>query len=273
MTNQTYDKAQTKVETATDKVQDAAGEAGRKVSETAAVVKDQAKRTVAQVTDQAKTNVDSRLGEVANELGSVAEAVRQTSEDLSGNDQEAIARYGNRIADQIESVSNYLNNRGVEEVLTDVEGLARRQPALFLGGAFTLGLLIGRFVRSSAQNMGYRGDDYRGYQDYSSGGYQGGGYQSGNYQQGGSYQSGSNWGGGSGSTGQSSRSGQTAGSAGQSSSSGQQRSSGGRPSVEMGAETGANESSYKQGPSVYNTSNQEEFGDNPTAYPTGLAEE
>lgn len=249
MTNQTYDKAQTKVETATDKVQDAAGEAGRKVSETATVVKDQAKRTVAQVTDQAKTNVDTRLGEVAGELGSVAEAVRQTSEDLGGNDQEMIARYGNRIADQIESVSNYLNNRGVEEVLADAENLARRQPALFLGGAFTLGLLVGRFVRSSSQNMGYQGGDYRGYQDYPSGGPQGG-----------SYQGGSNW---------------NIGSAGQSSRPGQSRVGGssGRPSVEMGAQTGANESRYQQGPSVYNTSNQEEFGDNPTAYPTGLAEE
>ncbi|MBX7251792.1 MAG: hypothetical protein K1X50_07395 [Candidatus Promineofilum sp.] len=180
MTNHTQEKVQTKVETATDKAQEVAGEAGRKASETAAVVKDQAKRTVAQVTDQAKTNVDSRMGEVASELGSVAEAVRQTSEDLGGQDQEAIARYGNRIADQIEGVSNYLNNRGVEEVLADVEGLARRQPALFLGGAFTLGLLVGRFLRSSSQNMGYQGGDYRGYQDYPSGGYQSGGYQGGN---------------------------------------------------------------------------------------------
>ena len=78
--------------------------------------------------------------------------------------------------------------------------------------------------------------------------YQGGSYQSGGYQGSGSSYSGSNY-----------------------QSSGRQTS--GRPSVEMGAETGANEPSYRQGPSVYNTSNQEEFGDNPTAYPTGLAEE
>lgn len=263
MTNHTQEKVQTKVETATDKVQEVAGEAGRKASETAAVVKDQAKRTVSQVTDQAKTNVDSRLGEVASELGSVAEAVRQTSEDLGGQDQEAIARYGNRIADQIEGVSNYLNNRGVEEVLADVEGLARRQPALFLGGAFTLGLLVGRFLRSSSQSMSYQGGDYRGYQDYPSGGYQGGNTGvSGSYT-GSGYQSGSAAGRSmSGAATGSTRTGQATG-----------QGASGRPSVEMGAKTGANEPSYKQGPSVYNTSNNEEFGDNPTAYPTGLAEE
>ncbi|MBK7215752.1 MAG: hypothetical protein IPH95_01455 [Candidatus Promineofilum sp.] len=248
MTTHTDDKISRAAETAVDKAHVAADQAGRKVSETAGVVKEQAKRTVSQVSEQAKTNVSSRMGDVASELGSVAEAVRQTSEDLGSQDQPGIARYGNRIADQIESVSTYLNDRGVEDVLMDVEGVARRQPALFLGGAFTLGLLVGRFLRSSGQQMSYQDGGFRGYQDYPSGGYQGGSYQSGGYQGSGSSYSGSNY-----------------------QSSGRQTS--GRPSVEMGAETGANEPSYRQGPSVYNTSNQEEFGDNPTAYPTGLAEE
>jgi gas vesicle protein len=251
MTNHTDDKMnRTATETAVDKAQEVAGQAGTKVSETAAVVKEQAKRTVSQVGEQAKTNVGSRMGDVAQELGTVAEAVRQTSEELSSHDQAGIAQYGTRIADQIESVSNYLNERGVEEVLTDVEGIARRQPALFLGGAFMLGLLVGRFVRSSSQNAGYQDGGYRGYQDYPGGGYQGSGYSGGSSYRGSGYEY----------------------NQGTGSSSGRQ-SSGSRPSVEMGAETGANESRYRQGPSVYNTSNQDEFGDNPTAYPTGLAEE
>ena len=224
-------------DTAVDKAQEVASEVGKKATETASVAKEQAKRTVAQVSEQAKTTVASRLGEVAQELGSVAYAVRQTSEELGAQDQAGIARYGTRIADQIESVSSYLNERGVEDVLMDVESLARRQPALFLGGSLMLGILVGRFLRSSQRNMAY---------DQS--GQYGGGYTGGE---------GSQWSQGW----QSSRGGYGAGSA-----------QSGRPSVEMGAETGANERSYRQGPSVYNTSNQEEFGDNPTAYPTGLAE-
>ena len=266
MTMQTYDKINRATDTAVDKAHDAADQAGRKVAETAGAVKEQAKRTVSQVSEQAKTNVESRLGDVASELGTVAEAVRQTSEELG--DQPGIARYGNRIADQIEGVSNYLGDRGVEEVLMDAENLARRQPALFLGGAFMLGLGVGRFLRSSGQNMSYQDSDYRGYQDYPGGGYQGGSYQSGGYQ--GSYGGSSYQSSGQG-TATSSRSGRQGGTSEQPGT--RQSSQSGRSSVEMGAETGANESSYRQGPSVYNTSNQEEFGDNPTAYPTGLAEE
>ncbi len=266
MTMQTNDKINRATDTAVDKAHDAADQAGRKVAETAGAVKEQAKRTVSQVSEQAKTNVESRLGDVASELGTVAEAVRQTSEELG--DQPGIARYGNRIADQIEGVSNYLGDRGVEEVLMDAENLARRQPALFLGGAFMLGLVVGRFLRSSGQNMSYQDSDYRGYQDYPGGGYQGGSYQSGGYQ--GSYGGSSYQSSGHG-TATSSRSGRQGGTSEQPGT--RQSSQSGRSSVEMGAETGANESSYRQGPSVYNTSNQEEFGDNPTAYPTGLAEE
>ena len=136
----------------------------------------------------------------------------------------------------------------LDEACTNI--IARRQPALFLGGAFMLGLLVGRFVRSSSQNAGYQDGGFRGYQDYPGGGYQGSGYSGGSSYRGSGYEYNQGTGSGSG-----------------------RPSSSGRPSVEMGAETGANESRYRQGPSVYNTSNQDEFGDNPTAYPTGLAEE
>ncbi len=242
--------SQNAAETVTDKAQETASQAGKKVAETASVAKEQAKRTVAQVGEQAKQNVGSRMGEVAEELGTVADAVRQTSEELSAQDQAGIARYGTRIADQIESVSSYLNERGVEDVLTDVEDLARRQPALFLGGALMLGILVGRFLRSSGREMAYgQGGGESGY-----GGYQGSQFSGSSYQS-----SGRGYG-----SGTSDASG--------SRSQGWQNSQGGRPSTEMGAQTGANEPRYRQGPSVYNTSNQEEFGDNPTAYPTGLAE-
>jgi len=249
MDMQTSDQMnKTKTETAVDKAQEAAGQAQRKVSETAEAAKEQAKRTAAQVSDQAKTTVDSRLGDVAQELGSVAEAVRSTTSELEGQDQQMIAQYGNRIADQIEQVSSYLNNHGVEDMLADAENLARRQPALFLGGAFMLGLLVGRFLRSSGQ---------AGFRSYSGGGYDSGsGYTSGYGEM--SY-SDAGYQGGAQTRRYERQSGSTSGS--------------GRPAVEYGAETGASESHYKQGPSVYHTSNQEEFGENPTAYPTGLAEE
>ena len=49
----------------------------------------------------------------------------------------------------------------------DAQRLARRQPALFVGGAFALGLLGARFLKSSSPEHRYAG--YSGERDLSSG--------------------------------------------------------------------------------------------------------
>lgn len=142
-------------ETVVDKAQDVATKAKDIMIETTSVAKDQAMRAAAQVGEQAKTTVDSRMSDVAQELGSVADAVRQTSYEIGGESQ-TVAQYGERIAEQLDGISSYLNEKGVEDVLTDLQDFARRQPAVFLGGAFILGMAVGRFIRSS----GNRGANY-----------------------------------------------------------------------------------------------------------------
>jgi hypothetical protein len=148
MTIQSDLKKETKTETAVDKAQEIAGTAQQKVSETASVAKDQAMRTATRVGEQAKNTVDARMSDVAQELGSVADVVRQTTHEVGGENQ-TFAHYGDRIAEQIEGVSSYLDEHSIDDVLSDVQNFARRQPAVFLGGAFMLGIMVGRFLRSS----------------------------------------------------------------------------------------------------------------------------
>jgi hypothetical protein len=51
----------------------------------------------------------------------------------------------------VERVTGYLRGRDVPALLRDLEGLARRQPALFLGGSVALGALGARFLLSSGE--------------------------------------------------------------------------------------------------------------------------
>lgn len=121
---------------------------------------DQAKQTtsqvVGQVQEQAATRLDRQKENAAAGLGSVADAVRQMGQSLreQGGEQGAIvqyaAQYGDRAAEQIERLTNYLRQNDVNQLVREVEGFARRQPALFLGGAFLLGLTGARFLKSSA---------------------------------------------------------------------------------------------------------------------------
>jgi hypothetical protein len=60
-------------------------------------------------------------------------------------------------------LADNIRQRGVVDMMDDVAVFARRRPALFIGGAFLVGLGIARFLKSSAD----RGDN-RVYGDFSS---------------------------------------------------------------------------------------------------------
>jgi hypothetical protein len=47
-------------------------------------------------------------------------------------------------------VAGYLTARDVDQLVSEAEAFARRQLAAFLGGAFALGFLVSRFLKSSS---------------------------------------------------------------------------------------------------------------------------
>jgi hypothetical protein len=81
----------------------------------------------------------------------------------------------------VDQVANYLRSKDAQAMKTDLENLARRQPALVLGGALFLGLIGARFLKSSqrerrsSQSYG-RGQRFgdTGYNEFSGSGFAGG---------------------------------------------------------------------------------------------------
>jgi len=147
-------------------------------------VQQKAGETVNQAQERAKSMMAEQKERAAGSVESMAQALRQTGEQLRSQDQAAtVAPYVDRVADQIEQVSNYLRTKDVNELIDDVERFARREPALFVGGAFALGLLAARFMKSSSprsmQRRRYTSVQYQ-YSGYGSEGYRPGeGYRSG----------------------------------------------------------------------------------------------
>jgi len=131
------------------------------VKETVGQVADQAQQAAGQAVDQARQQVSSRLAgqkdRAAEGLTSVAHALRQTSQQLREQDQQTVTGYIEGAASQVERVSNYLRQNDLGGLIDDVEHFARRQPALFLGGSFVLGLLGARFLKSSRPSTGATG--------------------------------------------------------------------------------------------------------------------
>jgi hypothetical protein len=115
----------------------------------------QAQDAAAQAADQARQQassmLDSQRSRAAQSLSTMGSALRQTGQQLQEQNAGPIAQLPERAADEVEKVSGYLSSTSVEEIVADAENFARRNPAIFLGGAFTLGLLAARFLKSSSQ--------------------------------------------------------------------------------------------------------------------------
>ena len=101
------------------------------------------------VRDTAAAQLTTQKTRATEALGSVAAALRQSSQPLRDNNQAMLADYAGKAADQLEQFSARFRERNLTELMDDVNRFARRQPALFVGAAFAAGVLAARFLKSS----------------------------------------------------------------------------------------------------------------------------
>jgi hypothetical protein len=111
------------------------------------------------VRERATAQLSTQKDRATDGLGSVAQAVRQSTQHLRDNRHESIAQYVDKAADQIERLSTQLRNRDVNDLVNDVQRFARRQPALFVGSAFAIGVIGARFMKSSSDNQRHSGQE------------------------------------------------------------------------------------------------------------------
>jgi hypothetical protein len=131
------------------------------VRDTAGAIKDDTRRLAhdaregtAQVAsralEEAGHRVTSRKDEAASQVGTLASAVRQAGQRLESDDAALFGRYAGVAADELDKVSSWLRGRDLQTIMRDTETFARRHPDLFMGGAFVAGIMLARFLKSSA---------------------------------------------------------------------------------------------------------------------------
>lgn len=118
-------------------------------------IKETANNAVGQAKEKAVGLLDEQKNKATTGLNNVADSIRKVGENLRDSDEqnviaETTARYGDSLAKQIESLSGYLEDAKLIDLKRDIEGFARRQPALFVSGAFLVGILAARFLKTSA---------------------------------------------------------------------------------------------------------------------------
>jgi hypothetical protein len=89
----------------------------------------------------------------AGSLGSIAQSVRQTTEDLSRGQHE-LADVIQQAGTWIDGLVKKLEAIDVDRIANDVRALARRNPALFIGAALGIGMLAARMFRGAHEDRG-----------------------------------------------------------------------------------------------------------------------
>jgi ElaB/YqjD/DUF883 family membrane-anchored ribosome-binding protein len=116
--------------------------------------KDTAGHAYDAATERAASKFDEKKSNISGGLSNVADSVRTVSQNLKSTDaQNAItsttAKYTDAAARKLENVANYFESNDLRQLMRDAEDFARKNPAVFIGGAAVLGLLAARFLKSS----------------------------------------------------------------------------------------------------------------------------
>lgn len=107
---------------------------------------------------QVKTQLTSQKDRAADSLSSAVRALEATGQQFRDNDLGFVAGYADNLTTQVRQVTDYLHDKDIDDLTRDVESFARRNPAIFIGGAFLLGIAVARFLKSSdATNYDPRG--------------------------------------------------------------------------------------------------------------------
>ena len=101
------------------------------------------------VQKQAKSMFTSGKGRASETLTRVAQALRDTGRQLREQNYGSVAQYADKAAESVEQVSGYIQEKNVEELIERAEDMTRKQPVLFLTGAFLTGLLLGRLIKGT----------------------------------------------------------------------------------------------------------------------------
>ncbi|MBT2365725.1 hypothetical protein J7E88_10455 [Streptomyces sp. ISL-10] len=139
------------------------GQVRQAAGEVAGTAAEQARTVVGEVREQTGTMVrDLRRCVTSDAEGQARRAagtLRQWADDLGGLAQNAsdgspARSLVSQAADGGHRAADYLEKNGVGGLLEDLQGFARRRPALFLGSAALTGFVVGRLAKAGHGRSG-----------------------------------------------------------------------------------------------------------------------
>lgn len=109
--------------------------------------------------EEGKQRLERGKTSAADQVDHVASALRSASGELGG--QSPIGNYANQLAESIGRFGTRLREGSIEELASDIQAAARRNPTAFVVGGLALGVVLARLVKAAApetEAYDYEGD-------------------------------------------------------------------------------------------------------------------
>ncbi len=100
----------------------------------------------------AEALLDEQKSRISGTGHGIATAFRQAADTLEEGYLSTAAGYADRAAGQIDGWASKLRHQNLSDMVEEVEGFAKREPAIFVVGALAAGFLLGRFLFASAEH-------------------------------------------------------------------------------------------------------------------------
>lgn len=120
-------------------------------------IKGDLQHLTAEARERGRDLLQQQRQSAADNLGGMAEALRDTARHLEHDQQPNTARYVQRAADTVNHFADVLRTKDVRSMLNEVQNYARQHPGAFIGGSVLAGFLMVRFLKSSSQESGGAG--------------------------------------------------------------------------------------------------------------------
>jgi hypothetical protein len=112
--------------------------------------KETAQQAAGQARDRVRDEVDRRSTEAGDQATSVADAMRQSAQQLREQGKEGAAKPMENVAQRVERAGSWLRESDGDRILRDVEDFGRRQPMAVIAGGMAVGFALSRLLKASS---------------------------------------------------------------------------------------------------------------------------
>jgi hypothetical protein len=126
--------------------------------ETASKVRSAVSTTAARAREEAARIAAEKKNTAVDRISRYSSAIHDSARELEEKDPN-IAWFTHRAADKLQGAADYMRRRDFAGIRYDAEDAARQHPAIFFGGMFLAGLILGNVVKASRRNVQNRYED------------------------------------------------------------------------------------------------------------------